>query len=327
MKLNRLLLFMAPLVPLCACGLWLRGCANEHSRPHGHGDITFDISKSGDTIVFSAVGKGGRDLYLLQFNDLRVSRIAETSEYEVDPSFSPDGKAVVYAAGIPGDRADHLFIRSLDGMPPRQLTRGDVNDTSPRFSPDGASIVFVCCKEYRWGGLGSNWSGGGVLCIIGIDGTTERQITPDDYFAYLPRFSADGKSILHSTSERLVSVAVDGSATRLEAVGLFRAVPSLDGKLLAYCKGEYSPDLRLYVANSDGTGERLVSQKAAACSHPIFSSEGDHLYFFREEWPDGPTGEPKFSLWQVGIDGSDLHMVADSRLFDEPLAWKPKAAR
>jgi TolB protein len=116
---------------------------NEHYRPTDQRDVRFGISRDGKTLVFSAAGEGGSDLYLLDLETLRVKRIAETTDYETDPKFSPDGKSIVYAAGKPGDRADHVFVRSLDGGSVKQLTAGDLNDSSPTFSPDGSLIAFL----------------------------------------------------------------------------------------------------------------------------------------------------------------------------------------
>src|SRR3954447_15917012 len=83
----------------------LSGCQNGHDRPLGHHDITFAVSPNGEELVFNAAGEGGQDLYRIDLTSRRVTRIATTPDYEVDPGFSPDGKAVVYAAGRPGDRA------------------------------------------------------------------------------------------------------------------------------------------------------------------------------------------------------------------------------
>ena len=103
------------------------------------------------------------DLYRLDLATLRVTRIAATQDYEVAPEISPDGNSVVYAAGKPGDRADHIFLRSLDGKTVRQLTAEDANDAAPAFSPDGSLIAFTRDKTYNWGGLASNWDAGGAL--------------------------------------------------------------------------------------------------------------------------------------------------------------------
>ncbi len=120
----------------------IQNSMNTHHRPGGHGDVSFAISPGGNTVVFNAVGEGGRDLYLLDLKTLRTRRIAATADYEVDPEFAPDGNSVVYAAGKPGERADHLFLRSVDGQTLKQLTAEDANDESPAFSPDGSLIAF-----------------------------------------------------------------------------------------------------------------------------------------------------------------------------------------
>ena len=310
-------------VLLCLCGCPL-GSPRDHYRPIGHGDTTLDVSPTDDAIVFNATGARGRDLFLLRLDDLHVTRIAETPEYEVWPSFSADGKTLVYAAGVPGDRADHIFTRRLDGGPAEQLTRADANDSSPRFSPDGAMIVFARDKTYNWGGLAANWEPGGVICLIRSDGTNERQLTADDNYAFEPRFTADGKSVIFSTLNGLASVPVDGSAPPKPIPGPPGAVLSADAKLLVYSRGQYSPDLKVYVANSDGTSERPLTPSVGGCYRPLFNRAGNRLFFLREEWPDGPTGTPKFSVWEAAIDGTATRQLTDRTLFDDPLAWKPK---
>ena len=112
--MNVPLRYMGFAASLCLCGCPF-GSPSDHYRPPGHADTTFDVSRNDEAIVFNAVGEGGRDLFLLRLADLRVTRVAHTPEYEVWPSFSADGKCLVYCAGVPGDRADHVFRRSLNG--------------------------------------------------------------------------------------------------------------------------------------------------------------------------------------------------------------------
>lgn len=303
------------------------GSPTDHSRPIGHGDMTLDASPTEDLLVFNATGAGGRDLYLLRLEDSRVTRIAETPEYEVCPSFSADGKFVVYAAGVPGDRADHLFKRAVAGGTVEQLTRGDVNDSSPRFSPDGSLIVFARDKSYAWGGLAANWDVGGVICLVRSDGSGEKQLTGDESFAYEPRFSADGKSVVYATPAGRASVSIDGASPATTLPGPSVAVPSPDATRLAYARGQYSPDLKIYISDEKGASERLLTPGLGGSYHPVFSHDGERLYFQREEWPDGPSGESKFAVWEVTIDGATTRCIADSQLFDAPLEWKNNKSR
>lgn len=314
--------------------LVLRGCMNAHDRPGGHTDITFAISPQGDAIVFDAVGQGGRDLYRMDMATLRVARIAATPDYEVAPDVSPDGESIVFAAGKPGDRADHIFLRSLDGKTVKQLTAEDANDADPAFSPDGSLIVFTRDKTYSWGGLVSNWDAGGVLCVMNVDGTGLRQITRDGSIAIDPHFSGDGKTILFWSDEGLFTVAADGSQPPNPLGGLDgrEAVYSPDGQSIAFLMGQYAPDQRIFVAKADGTELRRLAHPAegrlappgGGCFRPAFTPDGRRLLFFLESWPDGPTGHQKESLWEMDIEGGHPREIAGCDLFDDPLNWTPR---
>jgi Tol biopolymer transport system component len=325
------------LVACLVVWIWLvlRGCMNEHYRPHGHGNISFGISSRGNTLVFNAVGLGERDLYLLDLETHRVTRIAPTPDYEVDPEFSPDGKSVVYAAGKPGDRADHIFLRSLDGQMVKQLTAEDANDASPAFSPDGSLIVFARDKTYNWGGLASNWDWGGVLCVMKADGTDLREITNDGSIAIDPHFSSDGKTILFWSDDpaRLYSIATDGSQPPKPLGGFTgrEAVYSPDGQAIAFASGFFAPDQRISIARADGTGreelmhpgEGKFARPDGGCSHPTFTPDGKRILFFVESWPSGSSGHPTQSLWEVEIGRGNRREIADSNLFDGPLNRRP----
>lgn len=304
--------------------VFLSGCPlgtpYDHSRAVGHGDIRLAVSPDG-TIVFNGVGEGGRDLYRLDLQDGSVEQVLKTPDYETAPDVSPDGEQIVYGAGVPGDRADHLFVIARDGTGKRQLTKADFNDAFPRFSPDGQQIVFARDKTYVWGGLAANWDEGGVICVINVDGTGERQLTPDEQFAYAPFFSVDGKQVLYSTFEGLFSVPLDRSEepTRLGPI-VGSSCVTQDGTQIIFADGTYAPDYELYIADLDGQNRRALTESELGSFHPVLATQGDRVYFVREIWPSGATGVPKFKLWTVALDGADEREIAGFSLFESPLS-------
>lgn len=317
---------------LFGAAVMIRGCVNTHGRSHGHNDITFGISPAGDRLVFNGVGEGGGDLFLLELKTARVTRIAATPEYEADPEFSPDGESVVYSAGKPGDRADHIFLRSLDGRSVRQLTTADANDASPAFSPDGSTIVFTRDKTYNWGGLASNWDAGGVLCVMKTDGTGGRQVTSDGTMAIDPHFSPDGRTILFWNEDGLFTVRADGSESPqpLGVPGGRQGCYSPDGETIAFSRGEYAPDLRIFIAHADGSAQRKLSQPVGCNqtrpnggrSCPAFTPDGKRLVFFLESWTTTGLSEvPKESLWESDVEDRSPREIVDFTLFDAPLEW------
>lgn len=298
-----------------------------HSRAIGHGNMTIDVAPADDSILFNATGKGGRDLYLLRLADLSVTRIAETPDYEVAPRFAPDGKSIVYAAGVTGDKADHLFTMRLDGTGKKQLTKARGNDTDPCYSPQGTLIAFARDKTYNWGGLAANWENGGVICVVNVDGTGERQLTPDDEFAYSPHFSADGQQVLYSTEAGLFSVPVSGNGgpTRLGPAHDDVAFSSTGPKVV-FAEGEFSPDYELFISNIDGTEKTQITHSDNGCFHPVFDRTDKRVFFLTEEWPGSFSGYPKSSIWSVNTDGTEQKQLTDLSLFDDPLNWQPKAS-
>ena len=309
--------------------LLLSGCPlgtpNDHYRPDGHSDITIDVSADADEVLFNATGSGGRDLYLLSLADKTIRRIAETPEYETAACFSPDGRTIVYSAGVSDDRADHIFTIGRNGTAKMQLTNVDANDTAPRFSPNGRKIVFARDITYQWGGLSPNWELGGVICIINADGTNERELTSADQFAFEPWFSADGRSVLYLTMSGVWSISLNEGAIA-EKIGppISDVSYNADRTQVVHSHGNYSYDFELFVGTVNGKEVKKITSSDQGCFAPVIAADGKHVYFLMESWPDGPSGAPSFSIYSVAFDGNDQKPLTDATLFDDPTNWDPK---
>jgi Tol biopolymer transport system component len=148
---------------------------------------------------------------------------------DAEPSFRPDGRALVMSSRERGAASGDLVLLELDtvdGKPVRRpltSTRG-LDETSPCFSPDGAHVVFV--REDA------------VFRISLADGRTQR-LTHGFRRFRKPRFLPSGRLLVLWSEEKrfgLDAMDVDGrnGETLSEGTAYYRSITaSPDGRYLA----------------------------------------------------------------------------------------------
>jgi hypothetical protein len=134
-------------------------------------------------------------------------------------------------------------------------------------------------------------------------------------------------------NKRNVSVPTDGSEPPkpLGDLGVRDAVYSADGRSIAFSRGQYAHDSRIFVANVDGTeirplvypGDAQPALRGDGCFQPAFVPGGKQVLFFFDTSPDGLSGDSKWRLWEVDIERGNPRQIADYGLFDDPLNWIP----
>ena len=102
-------------------------------------------SKDGGRIIFSAQDQGGTsDLYLWTVGDSAVVRLTHDVYLDRDPTFSPDGRWVVFSSDRGRPRLDggtNLFLLDLNSLELRMLTSGPYADRRPRWSPASPGAI------------------------------------------------------------------------------------------------------------------------------------------------------------------------------------------
>lgn len=105
-----------------------------------------------------------------------------------DPSLSPDGKWVAFTVTTPNLAANKnssdVWIVSIEGGAPRQLTTHTASDRKPAWSPDGKWIAFESTR-----------SGASQLWMMNSDGGNQKQFTNISTEASDAVWSPDGRMI------------------------------------------------------------------------------------------------------------------------------------
>src|SRR5690625_7372970 len=93
-------------------------------------------SPDGRTIVFHAVGT----LWRMSLPNGSPQRITNDTHFEYEPSFSPDGRSIVYTTWSDEDLGA-IYRIDVGGGNKQKLTARPGYYFSPRFSADGGTIV------------------------------------------------------------------------------------------------------------------------------------------------------------------------------------------
>ena len=185
-----------------------------------------DWSPDGSTIIFSSDREGVLTGWLVEpdGSNLRKLEVDGWVEY---PSFSPDGRRIVYESAIGSNY--EIVVADVAGGPTTRLTTSPGGDSWPVWSPDGRTIAFTSQRDdcsfapadqecWTTGEPGDHRS----VYLIDADGSNLRRATPENgqFLAWSP----DGQYLLVS-GRSLYVIRPDGTGrVELRAEGIGHAL-------------------------------------------------------------------------------------------------------
>src|SRR5215208_7870687 len=87
--------------------------------------------------------KGDSEIYTINAFGSGKTRLTNNNTDDLDPSYSPDGKKIVYA-GQDGPKGDlEIYTINARGGDKFQLTNNDVDEEWPAYSPSGKRIAYT----------------------------------------------------------------------------------------------------------------------------------------------------------------------------------------
>ncbi|MGZ8632493.1 MAG: TolB family protein, partial [Solirubrobacteraceae bacterium] len=97
---------------------------------------------------------GDEEIYVMNADGTNVRQLTSNADYDSAPSWSPDGKRIVFesapagtfTAGVEAHEKD-IYVMRADGTHVRRLTDSPGLDEGAEFSPDGTKIVFSSDRD------------------------------------------------------------------------------------------------------------------------------------------------------------------------------------
>jgi Tol biopolymer transport system component len=157
--------------------------------PGENGRIVFQSNRDDHFEIYSMTAEGTLEVQL-----------TANSFANRQPSYSPDGRKIVFTSHRDGSRDDgpdpgEIYVMNPDGSGQTRLTNNEFADSEPAFSADGRKILFT-----------SNRTGRDALFSMNLDGTGQTQLTTNP----------DGRDDNNATP------SPDGTRVLIEGAGLFR---------------------------------------------------------------------------------------------------------
>jgi Tol biopolymer transport system component len=266
--------------------------------------VTFDIPAGSNaeferrgTILYASTRTAVRnwDLFTIKADGSALKQLTDTREFEQYPSWSPDGKKILFTRGDVMSNID-ICVIDEDGSGLVRLTEHPERDQRAAWSPDGEKIAFVSQRD-----------GDVAIWIMDADGGNKRKLVKGRY----PSWSPDSRKIVFTSSafhdnDEIYTIASDGGEplrlTENKKYDWFPVFSPAGDRILF--DSELFGGQELMLMKTDGSAlTRISIAEKTFEQEPSWSPDGRGLAYA------GKMGESEYDIYLVKATGFDLDEI------------------
>lgn len=256
------------------------------------------------SVVFYSARAGSNDIYVMDPDGRRPTRVTEHPASDVDPAISPNGRDIVFTSNRTGN--NDIFLVDSNGGPAINLTNNPANEGWARWSPNGEHIVFQ-----------SNRDGNFELYVMNRDGSDQTRLTNYPGVDQFPDWSQNGQDIAFRRDLDIYVMDLStGETRRLTDAPPLNQMPawSPNGQQLVFMSTRDGYP-SVFIMNADGSGQRNLTPKNPGDEDvmwvsraPSWSTNGRHIHFMSSR----PTTQLDTELFIMDLDGAGVTRLTTS---------------
>ena len=315
-------------------GVGVYGCRKEEPQPekqiesveHPAEDYTppkapVSLGSYKDCKIVGVTGlRGNKEVCVMDYDGSNLTNLTNTPfGFDEDyPSWSPDGRKIMYCTGTPRTYrgrssqpayAGEIYVMNVDGTEKQNLTNNPALDYHSSWSPDGKKILFISKRD-----------GNKEIYVMNADGTDQRNLTHnpaiDDYASWSP----DGSKIVfvshrdRKENDRNIEIYVmnaDGTNQRNLTNHPGRdQIPSWspDGSRIGFSSTRDNNE-DIYIMNADGSGIMRLTDYRGADEGILWWPDGKKIIFISNR--ESPGEQFGYDTYIMNADGSEQQKFLD----------------
>ena len=241
-------------------------------------------------IAFSSDRDGDSEIYVMDTDGGNPRRLTNNRDGDWSPSWSPDGKRIVFLSDRDGHVNVHgwsnpdIYVMDADGGNQKNLTNNPKADWSPSWSPDGKRIAFHSNRVGRF-----NYE----IYVMDADGGNLQSLTDNRNDDFYPSWSPDGERIVFSSARE------------------------------EHFEDKFGITDEIYVMDADGGNQQRLTDNRNNDWDPVWSPDGQRIAFAADRKGDLEN----FEIYMMDADGGNQQKLTNHRTWDGSPSWSPDSQR